>query len=170
MKRIVLCLLLGCLLFKGYSQIEIQKKIESGYLLYQFESIQIDPGPNWKGYHLNDEQNGVDVNFIYGAKIKDRFLPSIGLGYLNFEGIHGFSIFSEFEYSIFKTKFTPLINLRLGYNHIWNQYENGTGSALGEFGGGIKYSFNEKIGIYLKSGLLITQQAFIIPVRLGISF
>ena len=89
---------------------------------------------------------------------------------MNFEKINGLSIFTDFEYIPFKKKLSPIANLRIGYNHIWNQYENGTSSVLLELGGGIKYEMTEKLNLYLQSGILITQQSFIFPIRLGIQF
>ena len=94
----------------------------------------------------------------------------MGLGYLNFESIHGFSIFTDFEYLPLKTKLTPLVNLKIGYNHIWNQYENGTGSALVELGVGINYKLTDRFNIYMHSGFLMTQQSLLIPIRIGFSF
>ena len=83
---------------------EYSKKIETGYLIFQYTTIQIDPGSNWKGYNLNNEQNGVDINLINGIKLKEKYFAGIGIGYLNFEGINGFSVFSDFEYCPLKTK------------------------------------------------------------------
>lgn len=153
----------------GYSQIVYSGKIETGYQFFLTNIIQVDPGPDWKGYYL-DNQNGIDINFINGLNFKDRFYTGLGLGYLNFEGINGFSVFTDFDYLPLKTKLTPLVNLKIGYNHIWNQYEGGTGSALGELGFGINYKLTEKINIYLQSGFLLTQQSLLIPIRAGLKF
>lgn len=69
-----------------------------------------------------------------------------------------------------KSKLTPLLNIKVGYDHIWNQYEGGTGTALGEFTAGIDYKLSEKLNMFLKSGMLFTQQAFFIPIKIGIRF
>ncbi len=37
-------------------------------LKFDFTTVQVDPGPDWQGYHLNDEQNGFDLNFVNGNK------------------------------------------------------------------------------------------------------
>jgi hypothetical protein len=58
----------------------------------------------------------------------------------------------------------------LGYNHIWNQYEGGTGAVHTEFGVGINYKIKEKFGLYIKSGILITQQSFLLPITLGFRY
>jgi hypothetical protein len=63
-----------------------------------------------------------------------------------------------------------LINLKIGYSHIWNQYENGTGTVLGELCVGLNYRLTERIDIYTKSGFSITQQSLLIPIRFGIRF
>lgn len=169
MKKILLNLILISIIQTGYSQINYSMKAETGFLKYQFNTIQVDPGPNWKGYNL-DEENGVDFNIINGIDFKNKLFAGIGLGYLNFEGVNGFSIFSDFEYLPLKTRLTPLISLKLGYSHIWNQYENGTGTGLGEFCVGLNYKLTEKMDIYAKSGFTMTQQSLLIPIKLGIRF
>ncbi len=169
MKKITLFLLFALITVIGYSQGDYQRKIEIGYMRYQYNTVQVDPGPNWKGYNL-DGEDGIDLNVINGLSFKEKIFTGIGLGYLNFEGINGFSIFTDFEYLPFKTKLTPFVNLKIGYNHIWNQYENGTGSALGELGLGLNYGLTKKMDIYLQSGFLMTQQSLLIPIRIGFRF
>ena len=154
---------------QGYSQISYSIKAETGFLMYQNNTIQVDPGPNWKGYNLY-EQNGIDFNIVNGIDFENKLFVGIGIGYLNFEGINGFYAFTDFEYLPLKTKLTPLVNLKIGYSHIWNQYENGTGTGLVELSTGLNYRLTEKIDIYAKSGFTITQQSLLIPIRLGIKF
>jgi len=154
---------------QGYSQISYSIKTETGFLMYQNNTIQVDPGPNWKGYNLC-EQNGIDFNIVNGIDFENKLFAGIGIGYLNFEGINGFYAFTDFEYLPLKTKLTPLVNLKIGYSHIWNQYENGTGTGLVELSTGLNYRLTEKIDIYAKSGFTITQQSLLIPIRLGIKF
>jgi len=154
---------------QGYSQISYSIKAETGILKYQNNTIQVDPGPNWKGYNLY-EQNGIDFNIVNSIDFKNKLFAGIGIGYLNFEGINGFSAFTDFEYLPLKTRLTPLVNLKIGYSHIWNQYENGTGTGLGELLIGLNYRLTEKIEIYAKSGFAMTQQSLLIPIRLGIRF
>jgi len=98
---------------QGYSQINYSVKVESGFLYYQYHIINIDPGPNWKGYNL-ESKNGIDLNFINGFNFKNKFYAGIGIGYLNFESVCGLSIFSDFDYFPIKSRLTPLINMRIG--------------------------------------------------------
>jgi len=169
MKKITFFLFFTLISIIGYSQGNYQRKIEVGNIRFQFNTVQLDTGPNWHGYYLNGE-NGIDLNIINGLSFKNKVFTGIGLGYLNFEGINGLSIFADFEYLPLKTKLTPLVNLKIGYNHIWNQYENGTGSALGELGLGLNYRLTEKMNIYIQSGFLMMQQSFLIPIRIGVKF
>lgn len=154
---------------QGYSQLNYSIKAESGFLKYQNNTIQVEPGPNWKGYYLNEE-NGLDFNVINGIDFKNKLFAGIGIGYLTFEGINGFSVFTDFEYLPLKTRLRPMISLKIGYSHIWNQYENGTGTGLGEFCVGLDYRLAGKMGVYAKSGFMMTQQSLIIPIRLGVRF
>lgn len=154
---------------QAHSQITYSIKAETAYSIYQFNTIQVDPGPNWKGYNL-DGEDGVDFNIVNGIEFKNKLFVGIGLGYMNFEGIDGFSIFSDFEYLPLKTRLTPIFNLKVGYSHLWNQYDNGSGTGLGEFCLGLNYRLTEKMDIYAKSGFTLMQQSFLIPIRLGVRF
>ena len=168
-RHIIIGLITMLIVNQGYSQINYSIKAETGFLKYQFNTIQVDPGPNWKGYNL-DEENGVDFSIINGIDFNNKIFTGIGIGYLNFEEINGISVFSDFEYLPLKTRLTPLINLKIGYSHIWNQYENGTGSGLGELCIGLNYRLTKKIDIYAKSGFTMTQQSLLIPISLGVRF
>lgn len=168
MKIILLILLL--INIKIYSQFSYSGKIEVGYLNHQTTIVNVDPGPNWKGYNLNQNQNGVSISSINGISFRNSFFTGVGVGYLNFEGINGISVFSDSEYLFLKGKLKPLINLKLGYNHIWNQYKNGKGSFLFEPSLGLSYELNKKIKIYVQSGLSVMQEALFVPIRTGINF
>jgi hypothetical protein len=129
------------------------------------------PDSDWKGDYLNKEQDGIDLNMVNGISLfEKRFFAGAGIGYQNFEGINGITVFGDIEYLPFRSRFTPLFNIKVGYDHIWNQYEGGTGTALGEFTAGIDYKLSEKLNMFLKSGMLFTQQAFFIPIKIGIRF
>lgn len=167
---LTLILLLVSTLFTE-AQISHSERIETGYQHYLFRALKVDPGPDWKGYNLDEKQNGYNYTTSYGLSFAERKLyTGIGIGYLNFEGIDGISIFGDFDYLPLKNRLTPLFNLRLGYNHIWNQYEGGTGTMHTEFGLGLYYKIKGIFGIYIKSGLLIMQQSFLVPITLGVSF
>jgi len=152
---------------QGYSQINYSMKTETGFLKYQYNTIQVDPGPNWKGYYL-DEENGINFNIVNGIDFKNKLFTGIGIGYLNFEGINGLSVFTDFEYLPLRTRLTPLINLKIGYSHLWNQYENGTGTGLGELCLGLNFRMADKIDFYAKSGFIMTQQSLLTPITIGI--
>ena len=155
--------------FCGYSQTVYSLKAESGFMKFSYNSVTIEPGPNWKGYYLRN-QNGFELNIINGIKCKEKFFAGIGVGYLNFEGINGVSLLSDFEYLLLKYRLTPLAGLKLGYSHIWNQYEGGTGTASAELGFGCNFRLNENLGIYVKTGFLFTQQSQFVPIRMGFRF
>jgi len=146
------------------------KAIELSYLSYQFALIQYDVDEDWLGYNLPNNENGINFNFSYGKIMKEKLLFSLGLGYLNFESIHGLEIFSNLRYLVLKRKLSPLINWRVGYNHIWNQYENGKGTAFTDFGAGFNLKFNQKLSISIQTGFLFSQQVLFVPARIGVNF
>jgi hypothetical protein len=153
------------------SQMQYSGKIETGFMKYRHETVAVEPGPGWRGYYLNEEQNGIDITVINGLTWANRtFFAGAALGYLNFQGINGLSVLSDFEYLPLKKKLTPFINMKLGYSHIWNQYAGGRGTVHFEPGLGVNYTPHEKFGIYLSSGMLFTQQSLLIPLTVGIRY
>ena len=164
-------ILLLVLALKSEAQVSYAGRIETGYQYYLFRMVTVDPGPSWKGYNLDDKQSGFSIRSSNGLTFADRSLfTGVGIGLFSFEGIGGTSFFGDFEYLPLKNRISPLYNLRLGYNHIWNQYEGGTGSMHTEFGLGLNFKIREKTGIYIKLGMLFTQQSLLIPITLGFRY
>jgi hypothetical protein len=171
MLRLCLSILLVCVCGSVASaQVTYSGKVEVGYLRYMSNTIQVDPGPGWRGYYLNNNQNGVDLSFSNGIRYKEKLFAGVGISYLNFESMPGMSVFSDFEYTPFTRRVSLLLNTKLGYSHLWNQYENGTGTALVELGAGISFKITERWDMYLKSGLLVTQQSALFPLKAGVRF
>jgi hypothetical protein len=156
--------------FLSIGQREYSGKIEVGYLKYGTMFIKVDPGPNWKGNYLNNEQNAVDINLTNGIRFNKKTFTGLGLGYLNFEGIHGFTAFANVERVLMPFKISPIFGFKLGYNHIWNQYENGTGTSFFQLGIGMNYRIFEKYNLSIKTGFQLMQMAILIPVNVGFSF
>jgi len=159
--------------FSSYSQVRYSAKVETGFLKYRYQLVQYNQDPDFggNGYYLDEEQDGIDFNVINGITLfGNRLFTGAGIGYQNFESINGVTVFGDIGYLPLKSKFTPLLNIKIGYDHIWNQYEGGTGTAFGEFSAGVNYMLTEKLNIYLKSGVLFTQQSSLIPIRIGIGF
>lgn len=167
------CLVCFFLLLKlssqSYSQIDYSIKAETGFIKFLYNPITVDAGPDWRGYYIEDE-NGVDISISNGFLFKKKTYTGIGVSYLNFEGINGLAVYSDFDFISRKRKVAPLGNIKIGYSHLWNQYKNGTGTSLVEFGYGYNYQVTDSFAIYLKTGILLTQQSFLIPIRLGVRF
>ncbi|PCH75919.1 MAG: hypothetical protein COB98_07750 [Flavobacteriaceae bacterium] len=170
-KRLLIALILLIVAgVKSYSQIAYSGKIELGYLAFKHQLLDVDPGPNYRGSHLDKGQNGKEISMSNGISIHDKWYTGIGVAYLNFEGINGISVYSDVDYRLLKTKLTPVFNMKLGYNHSWNQYENGTKSVLFELGVGVCYKLSKKRAIYIQSGFSVIQEASFTPFRIGFKF
>lgn len=170
MKQVTIVFLMLLVAVSAKSQTTYTGKIETGYLKFFVRPIRIDPGPNWGGYNLDENQNGIDVNLINGATFKEKVFVGLGLGYLNFAGISGVSAFADIENAPRRPRWSPLFNLKVGYDHIWNQYDQGTGTMLTELNIGAFMRIGEKRNLYLKSGFLFTQQSVMVPIRIGCRF
>ncbi|QDH79626.1 hypothetical protein FKX85_11495 [Echinicola soli] len=172
MKRSAICLFATATLLlltyaTGYCQVNYFFKVETGYMSFKNNTINVDPGPSWMGYYLKDK-NSLAFRLTNGISYREK--PYTGLGYLNFEGIKGIFVFRDFEYVFLTSKLSPILNLKLGHSHLWNQYNNGSGTALGELNMGLNFKFSEELGIYFKSGILLTQQSKLSPFNFGIRY
>ena len=144
--------------------------VEAGTLRFQNRTVTVDPGPNWKGYNLDQRQNGTTLSLINGIVYQNRFFCGLGLGWLNFDGINGVSAFGDFSWLITQTRFAPVVGAKVGYMHLYNQYEGGTGSPLIELDGGLAYRFTKRSAVEVRAGITFTQQAAFIPLRLRLRF
>jgi hypothetical protein len=126
--RANLLILLSFLFYlnSGTAQIKYSGKLEIGNIQNLGNIVTVDPGIDWRGYYLNQGTKGIRLDWINGININQKLFTSIGVSYLNFEGINGFSLYSDLEYIPLKNTFSPLLNLKIGYSHIWNQYDGGT--------------------------------------------
>jgi hypothetical protein len=168
MKRLTfLIALLVLMQHIAHAKLNYTAKVEFGYLYCRYRTVSVSPGPNWKGYNLPTEPNGINTNIVGGLNFKNRLFTGLGLGYLNFEGISGISAFTDIEYLVLKTRLAPLVNLRVGYNHVWNQYEGGSGTASGELALGLSYRVAGKYRVYIQAGALNTQQLHFVSTRIG---
>ncbi|MFM1912898.1 MAG: hypothetical protein RIR51_736 [Bacteroidota bacterium] len=154
---------------KGYSQLTYSFKIESGGLKFIRNTIDYDVGPNWKGYKLQAD-NGFDFGIINSIGYKNKIFLGIGTDYLNFNGINGLAVYSDVDYLPFNTRLNLLTNIKFGYNHVWNQYENGTGNLMAEFSVGANYKIKNNLNIFIKTGTSLIQDASFTPVKIGIRF
>ncbi len=129
----------------------------------------MDAGPGWKGYYLAEDQDGIDIHVINGIHFSNgKAFIGLGLGYQNFKGTPGFSLFGDLSFRFLRSDLSPILHLKVGNDHIWNQYEGGTSTALVELGLGLDYKLSEKLHIYIQSGFLYTQQSKLLPLRVGI--
>ena len=156
--RLLTFLITFFLIINGYAQINFSTKTEASYLKNRNVNVVfIDASPpSCKGDYLKEE-NGIVINVINGVEYKDKVFTGVGLGYLNFEGIHGIDAFVGLEYIPFTTRIRPLIGFRVGGSHIRNHYDKGTRTAYGELGIGLNIQITDKIDIYTKTGYLGTQ-------------
>lgn len=157
--------------FSAVAQVKYSLKVEGGYLDVEGHTLEVDPGPDWRGYYVENVRAGFDINAINGISLfKQRLSVGLGLGYVNLEGYQGYSIFSDIEYVPMKTRFSPLLNLKIGQNHLWNQYDGGTKTTLGELTIGVNARIKKNLGVYAKIGGLGMQQTFFAVTRVGVRF
>jgi hypothetical protein len=158
----------------AFGQVKYSLNLEAGHLQFRNTIVDVDPGPNWQGHSL-DERNGYELSLINGIIFREKFNLGLGVSYNgfytpSFPTYHGLAGFLNFEYANYQKKLSPLINLKLGSGHLWNQYDKGTRNFYGEISAGPMIRLSPKAQLYVKTGFMIQQQASIIPVRIGVRF
>ncbi|MCB9425957.1 MAG: hypothetical protein H6584_02850 [Flavobacteriales bacterium] len=156
--------------YPSVAQTSYSGRFELGNLKSLGTIVDVDPSVGWRGHYLDENAKGLRVDWVNGISFNRKLFTGIGLGYLNFEGINGFCLYSDLEYVPLKYKFSPLINFKLGYSHIWNQYDGGTKTSLIELNLGLHHKLNNRHSISLKSGITLTQQSLLIPITLGFRY
>ena len=153
-----------------YGQNHYRLKSDIAFIKYGGRTIHIDPGPDWKGYYLNEGQDVIAISVVNGVQFKNFFFLGIGASYLNFQGVTGHAIFGEMEFISSKSGIRPMFAIRGGYNHINNQYENGTSTGIINFNTGFNYKVTPRLGLQLTAGLMFTQQSLLFPIQFGVNF
>ncbi|QNN43677.1 hypothetical protein [Pedobacter roseus] len=172
MKKTLLCCALIYASINTYaqSQIKYTAKIEAGYQFFLSRPIKYDVGEGWLGYQLNGKPNGIDLSFINGVSFRDNLRLGLGVSYLNYEHINGYSVFGDLEYITTKAKISPLFNLKIGRSHINNQYTNGSTATVVDFSGGVEHKIGAKLSLQYKAGFRFVHQSIFLPIRIGLRF
>ncbi|MFA6276761.1 MAG: hypothetical protein WC622_08430 [Pedobacter sp.] len=168
MNKFILSFLFSITGFICCAQLNYSSRLEIGYLPYLSQTIKVEPGPTWKGYELDNKQNGLQISAINGINIKERLFVGVGVSYLNYEGINGYSFFGDIKFLTSKKRLSPLLNFRAGDSKLNNQYENGSKSGTVEFAAGINYKMTSRFNIYAKAGFMFAHGATFSPIRIGV--
>ncbi|ARS39104.1 hypothetical protein CA265_05205 [Sphingobacteriaceae bacterium GW460-11-11-14-LB5] len=172
MKRTLLCctLIYVSLNLHAQSQIKYTGKIETGYHLFLARPLKIDIGEGWMGYQLGGTPNGVDLSLINGVSYKENLRLGLGISYVNYRGINGYSVFGDLEYVTVKARIAPVFNLKIGSSHINNQYANGSTGTVVDFSGGVEHKVGKKLSLQYKAGFRFVHQSIFLPIRIGVRF
>jgi len=135
-----------------------------GGTLMRYEAEFGDP------YYLDERVDGKELNFVNGVLIKERGMMGIGISYLNFEKIQGFSTTLDFEYLPSKRKLSPLLNFRYGQSYLKNQYNVHKSATLVGADIGVNFKPLNVLQLYLKGGFVFTHNVGFFTWRGGIRF
>lgn len=166
-KALLCFFLLICLSNSTWSQVRYSIKTEVSYYSHIDHLVDIDPGANWEGYKSNGD--GMEFSIINGLTL-NKWYFGLGLGYLNIDGYDGLSVYSDINFRVLDYKLSPILGVKVGRSHLWNQYESGTGAAMAEFNIGFSYQLLDVVTIYIQSGITINQESSFSPFTAGISF
>jgi len=170
MKKNSLLLIFICLSLMTNAQIRYTAKVEAGYEFFLSRPVKVDPGPDWRGYQLDKEPNGLDVSVINGLSFNEYLRLGLGVGYLKYGKIDGYSIFCDLECITSKDKVSPLFNLKIGRSHINNQYDDGSTDSLVDFTAGVEHRISKKISLQYKAGFRFVHQSIFLPIRMNVRF
>ena len=169
MKNYFLLLVLFILPFISIAQVKYSGRVEYSSLRYigplvRYETDRGDP------YYMDERVNGKEINLVNGINLKDRVFMGIGISYLDFAKIKGFSTTLDLEYRVLKTKLSPLLNFRFGTNYLKNQYDVHKSAVMGGPDIGFSYKPFKMLSFYAKTGFVITHNVGFFTTRGGIQF
>jgi hypothetical protein len=172
MKKTLLISVLICSFINApaQSQIKYIGKVEVGYHIFLSRPVKYDVGEGWLGYQLGGKPNGVDLSLVNGVSFKNNLRLGLGVSYLNYEGINGYSIFGDLEYAATGGKMYPVFNFKSGRSHINNQYQNGATETFIDLSGGIEHKVGKKLCLQYKAGFRVVHQSIFLPIRIGARF
>ncbi len=171
MKNTFLILLLLCAVSVVKSQVSYSAKLETGFQKFLSRGMVVSAGPGWKGYDLEGANNGFDIGLVNGISFKEYFKIGLGVEYLKYDGINGYSIYGDLEATTTKSKTSPLFNLKIGKSHVNNQYEDGSDATFVEILGGIERKVIQKLALQLKIGFRFMHQFSVyFPIKVALRF
>lgn len=150
------------------AQFKYGAKVEVGRMSYLSRTIHYDggSGSSLKRARLKEDQNGTEISIANGFRFREVLFVGVGLGYLNYEGAKGYSIYGDIEALTSKKKLAALFGFRAGTSNL-NGYKN---SGTVEFNAGINYRPIPKLRLYLKGGVAFAYSSSFAPIRIGIGF
>lgn len=149
------------------AQFKYGGKIELGRMWYFTRTMTGgDSEPGYMPARLKEGQNGIEISAVNGFRFREVLFVGLGVGYLNYQGVKGYSIYGDIEALTSKKKLATIFGFRAGSSNL-KGYEN---SGTVEFNIGVNYRPVPKIRLYLKGGLAFAHRSTYAPVRLGIGF
>lgn len=157
---------------QSQGNIRFESTVNAGTVTYFTGLVMVDPGEGWQGYYLPREAGtGIQLTSSNGISISDNFHLGVGAGYAYISKTSGLMLFADLRADFSRRKpFAMFAYFNPGYSHFWNQYDGGTGTAMLDFGLGVRYKVMAKSKIMLSAGLLSMQMNTYISMKLGYTF
>lgn len=144
------------------------------------------------GYYLNNLQHFGGVNVMGGVCLSQDFFLGLGAGFnyyfvpdelLRSQGNEsmGFQLYGDFDYRTLDAEFSPMVYAKAGASYMIagnNSVYGNTLTPMLEAGLGVNWYYSHVVrnmernykSLYLTVGFAYMQQAFFLPVRLGLRF
>ncbi len=156
---------------QAQQRIKFESTLAVEYFNHLTTTLQVDPGPDWKGYYLPEDSQGFKVTSTNGIVKNESLHVGLGLSYARLAQINGVLGFADLRLDISRKRFAPYLYLNPGYSHFWNQYEGGTGGFNWENGLGGRYRIKNTGSILASAGLAFMQQGSIFfTTKVGYTF
>ncbi|KQC02675.1 hypothetical protein [Pedobacter sp. Hv1] len=150
------------------AQFKYGAKIEVGRMSYLSKTIRgnASTGPNLGRPRLEEGKDGTEINVVNGFRFREVLLVGVGVGYLNYEGAKGYSIYGDIEALTSKKKWAALFGFRAGTSNLKDYKKSGTV----EFNTGVNYRPIHQLRLYLKGGVSFAYSSSFTALRLGVGF
>ena len=170
---------------------EFMLKVEAGYLHHvghfgQPQTEALTPADSPAGYRLRNNEECTGLNIMAGANISQDFFLGAGLGYgycfpyykgnIDYTASNLMQVFVDMDFRPVGDIWAPMVGARVGGSFLMNpgNYGNTMSSYL-EVYGGLNWFYDHALqqmtrnyhSLFVEAGLVLTQQAIFIPIRVG---
>jgi len=168
MKKTLLCcaLIYASINLYGQSQLKYTAKVEAGYHFIFARLLKDMPEDAVSYLRPHGISDGIDLSFVNGISFRNNLRLGLGIAYLNYKQINGYTIFGDLEYVVGKNKVSPVVNLKIGKSYVNNIGDN----TFVDFTGGVEHKVGKKLSLQYKTGLRFVHHSIFLPILIGAKF
>ncbi len=103
---------------QAQQRIKFESTLAVEYFNHLTTTLQVDPGPDWRGYYLPEDSQGFKVTSTNGIVKNESLHVGLGLSYARLAPMNGALGFIDVRLDFSRKRFAPYVYLNPGYSHF----------------------------------------------------